>query len=203
MSLIRIGFEANGRPVGATFVDNMEVPETNWVGRSFITIEGDTLPDLSTLWVEEVNGEMVLVARTDQGLAEDLAKAQQTARRQLIEDINQLLATKPDGGARYDHAWQTGAIALKIDYLNALAKGGLSTEMETAIGDRLALIQSVQEWIYAVRAVLFVKRAEINAAADVAGVEAVTWDLSPFEIGAEGDGANPDPDVYMDQLVIM
>ena len=132
-----------------------------------------------------------------------LEEVRKAARRALADRVNSFIASKPDGGARYDQAWQTGALALKMDYQAALLAGGLTTEMETAIGNRLSLIQSVQDWIYAVRAVLFVKRAEINAAADVAGVEAVIWDLSPFEVGAEGAEANPDPDVYMDQLVIM
>ncbi len=132
-----------------------------------------------------------------------LEEAKTAARRALVVEINDFIASKPDGGARYDQAWQTGALALKIDYQAALLAGGLSTELETAINDRLALIQSVQNWIYAVRGVLFAKRAEINTAVDLAGVEAVAWDLSLFEVGATGDGANPDPDVYMDQLVIM
>ena len=200
--MIFIGYDSTtGRPLGFAASSNAAEAAKNWPGQAVVEYQGQAAPDLATLWIEDGT----LITRTDQGAAEDLEAAKKAARRALAEEINQFIAAKTEaegGGKRYDQAWQIGAMALKMDYQAALAAGGLSTEQETAINARLALIKSVQDWIYAVRGVLFAKRAAINAAPDLAGVAAVTWDLSPFKIGATGDGANPDPDVYMDQLVI-
>jgi len=121
-----------------------------------------------------------------------LEEVKKAVRKRLADEVNAFIAAKSDGGNRYEQSWMIRALNLKTEYRFALAGGGLTTEQETAINDRLDLIQQVETWINSVMAVYYSKAAEIAAATTTAEVEAVSWDLSTLEAD--------DPDIYMEQL---
>jgi|GEM_PF-6782289 len=121
-----------------------------------------------------------------------LEEVKKAARQRLANEVNAFIAAKSDGSNRYEQSWMIRALNLKTEYRFALAGGGLTTEEETAINDRLTLIQQVETWVNSVMAVYYSKASEISAAQTTAEVEAVSWDLSTLEAD--------DPDIYMEQL---
>ena len=129
-----------------------------------------------------------------------LGQAKSLKRQRLSDDINRFIATKPNGGNRYDPTWLLSALDLRAEYREDLAVGGLIPEEETALKDRLAPLKQVQDWIKAVRRYYFIKAKKIRDLTTAEEVRAVTWDLSRFEFGATGPGAYPDPNVNMEQV---
>lgn len=94
----------------------------------------------------------------------------------LWSAIDGFIQRKPNGRPRYDHNFQTAA--------NALMFGGLT-------GDPLTKYQAVIAWINAVWAVYYATKAAIEGAVTLADLEAVSWDLSPYEVGAGGPEEDP------------
>ena len=127
----------------------------------------------------------------------DLEDLRAARLRALAQGVNSFIATKPHGGPRYDGDWKLTALNLKIEYRAALADPATPAEVLPVIQARLDLILSVEAWINKVLTHYLVRQAELNAASDEAGLTAVTWDFSPFEVGQTPDG---DPDVYLAQI---
>lgn len=113
-----------------------------------------------------------------------LANRKNAAIVALWSEIDNFIQRKPNGRPRYDHNFKAAA--------NALLVGGLT-------GDPLAKYQAVFAWINAVWAVYHAAKAAIDGAATLADLDAVTWDLSPYEVGA--GGPEEDPGVGLSELL--
>ena len=103
----------------------------------------------------------------------------------LWSAIDGFIQFKSNGRPRYDHNFKAAA--------NALSAAGLT-------GDALTKYQAVFAWINAVWAVYHAAKAAIDGAATLADLDAVSWDLSPYEVGA--GGPEEDPGVGLSELLI-
>ncbi len=198
--VIYIGYNpATGRPLGFASSPGADTATRNWPGQGVIQYQGEGTPDLSSLWVEDG----ILVNRIDQGADEDLVNAVKAARRALADQVNGFINTKTQAegsGNRYDSGFKITTVNLKIEYRAALAAGGLTAEEEAAINAKLDRIGELETWINAVMGEYQAKVVSVLAAATIEEARAVTLDLDKFRIGATGDGALPDPDVYLSEI---
>ena len=144
---------------------------------------------------------------TDDGYAAppgpDLATVIKSQRRALADKANSFIDTKTQvegGGNRYDSGFKITALNLKIEYRAALAADGMTTEEEAAINAKLDRIGELETWVNAVMAEYQTKVASVLAATTIEEARAVALDLDKFMIGATGDGALPDPDVYLSEI---
>ena len=169
-------------------------------------------PDSERLWIDQevdlagiertykvVSSELVKLAEPTGPTLEELKK---TVRQRLANEVNRFIATKPNGGNRYDSTWLLSALDLRAEYREDLTVGGLTPKEETTVKDRLALLKQVQDWIKVVRSYYFAKAKEIRDLTTPAEIQAVTWDLSRFEVGATGPEAYPDPNVNMERVTL-
>lgn len=92
--------------------------------------------------------------------------------------IDGFIQRKPSGRPRYDHNFKAAA--------NALSTAGLA-------GEPLAKYQAVFAWVDSVWTdVYYPTKTAIDAASTLAELEAIAWDLSPYEVGSGLSTADPD-----------
>lgn len=92
--------------------------------------------------------------------------------------IDGFIQRKPNGRPRYDHNFKAAA--------NAMDKTAMTTE-------QLGKYQAVFAWIDAVWSdIYYPTKAAVDSAATLAELEAVAWDLSPYEVGSGESTADPD-----------
>jgi len=121
--------------------------------------------------------------------AELLAEAQHAKQGVLLATVNNFIATKPDGTTRYD-------TNLKLNVMTAGIQAALAGQPKPSP------VTAVEDWIAAVQAAYFDRKAALAAATTLAELEAVDISYQWFE-KRYGTGGNvlADPDVYTKDLV--
>jgi hypothetical protein len=116
--------------------------------------------------------------------APTLAQAQASAQAQLLANMNQFTATKPDGSVRYDQNFINSSL------IYALSKGITA-----------APLPALLSWQTAVKTYYLTQQAAINAATTIAEVDAVDVSLTGFEAkyGTAGT-VTPDPNITTAEL---
>ncbi len=198
--MIYIGFDKeSGRPLGYVSTKTAFEAAKNWPDQDVIEYTGEGAPDLSTVWVVSE----ALVDRTDQGAVEDLVETKKAARRTLADQVNSFIDTKTKaegGGNRYDSGFKITTVNLKVEYRAALAAGGLTAEQETGVNAKLTRIGELEAWMNAVMTEYQTKAAAVLATTTIEEAQALFLNLDKFKIGAAGEGAVPDPDVYLSEI---
>ncbi len=121
--------------------------------------------------------------------AELLAEAKFARQGELLATVDHFVATKPDGRRRYD-------TNLKFNLMQSSLKAALQGQSPPQ------QVSEVEAWIAAVQSAYFERQAAIEAAADLAALEAVEISYQWFEqrYGTAGS-VHPDPDVYTKNLL--
>lgn len=102
----------------------------------------------------------------------------------LWADIDGFIQRKPSGRPRYDHNFQAAA--------NALDKTAMTAE-------QLAKYQAVFSWVDAVWSeVYYQTKGAMDAAETLSALEAISWDLSPYEV--DSGESTADPDISLTEL---
>ena len=123
------------------------------------------------------------------GEDEILARARFAKQGELLATVNNFIAVKPDGTARYD-------TNLKLNLLQSSLKAALQGKSPPP------QVNEVDAWMSAVQSAYFERKAAIEAAADLAALEAVDISYQWFEqrYGTVGS-VHPDPDIYTKDLL--
>ncbi len=121
--------------------------------------------------------------------AELLAEAKFVKQGELLATVNNFIAVKPDGTARYD-------TNLKLNLLQSSLKAALQGKSPPP------QVNEVDAWMSAVQTAYFERKAALEAAADLAALKAVDISYQWFEAryGVSGS-VHPDPDVYTKNLL--
>lgn len=140
-----------------------------------------------------------------------LARARTARLIELQRGLDRTLARKADGTDRYPPNWLAGAREVVAAYDAVLADPALLTAVATALGQteaaltaaiaaRKASATAVLHWQFnGPCAYFYAVKIQLVGAADLAALEAVAWDWTPYYTEAEGgDPSTADPDVSLD-----
>ena len=154
------------------------VNDLGWTSH-LLTVEAHPEPNTMQL----VDGELVTA---DQALLDSifLPGEQDGMVNRLWSEIDYFVQKKPNGRPRYDHNFKSAANALDVPAMTP---------------EKQAKYQAVFAWVESIWTdVYYPTKAAIDAAATLAELEAISWDLSPYEVGS--GLATADPDISLTEL---
>lgn len=177
-----------------------------WEAAGFVAVESPIQIAADDLADYRLEGEDIVY---DPAAA--LARARTARLIELQRGLDQTLARKADGTDRYPPNWLAGAREVVAAYDEVAADPAKLAAMAAALGlDEAGLTaamaqcrataKAVLDWqLNKVSAYFYSVKAQLEAASDLAALEAVAWDWAQFHTEAEGGApATADPDVSLD-----